>query len=135
VRTSPPGGAIVIVMLRRFIISWFLLAAAVALTAALLPGIHVDGGFGAFLLIALVWGLVNGLLGPIARFLSLPLTLMTFGLFALVVNGALFAVTAWVADSLSVDNFGWAVLGAFVLSLVNLVFSSLTDRVLAPSRA
>jgi putative membrane protein len=101
----------------------------------LLPGIHVDGGFGAFLLIALVWGLVNGLLGPIARLLSLPVTLMTFGLFAFVVNGILFGVTAWIADSLSVDSFGWAVLGALVLSLVNLVFSWFASRVFASSRA
>ena len=122
-------------MLRRFLIWWLLCAAAIALTAGLLPGIHVQGGFGAFLLIALVWGLVNGLLGPIARLLSLPLTLMTFGLFALVVNGALFGLTAWLTDALTVDSFGWAVLGAFVLSLVNLVLSWLTGKVLTPSRA
>ena len=122
-------------MLRRFLIWWLLCAAAIALTAGLLPGIHVQGGFGALLLIALVWGLVNGLLGPIARLLSLPLTLMTFGLFALVVNGFLFAVTAWIAHSLTVDNFGWAVLGALVLSLLNLVFSRLWTRVLKSTRA
>ena len=54
-------------MLRRLLVSWAVMAVAVALTAALLPGISVDGGIGAFLLIALVWGLVDGLLGPIAR--------------------------------------------------------------------
>jgi putative membrane protein len=135
VTTAAAQGASVVVMLRRFLVSWIVCACAVALTAGLLPGVHVEGGFGALLLIALVWGLVNGLLGPIARLLSLPLTLMTFGLFALVVNAALFAVTAWIADALSVDSFGWAVLGAFVLSLVNLVLSWLTGKVLTPSRA
>jgi putative membrane protein len=116
-------------MLRRFLVSWALLAVAVALTAGLLPGVHIHGGLGALLLIALVWGLVDGLLGPIARLLSLPITLMTFGLFALVVNGLLFALTAWITDSLSVDNFGWAVLGAFVLSIVTLVLNWVTARV------
>ncbi len=122
-------------MLRRFLISWLLCAIAVGLTAGLLPGIEVDGGFGAFLLIALVWGLVDGLLGPIARLLSLPVTLITFGLFAFVVNGLLFALTAWVVDSLNVDNFGWAILGALVLSLVNFVLSWVMNRVVASSRA
>jgi putative membrane protein len=54
---------------------------------------------------------------------------MTFGLFALVVNGLLFALTAWITDSLRVDNFGWAVLGAFVLSVVSLVLNWVTARV------
>ena len=87
-------------MLRRFLVSWALLAVAVVLTAGLLPGIHIDGGLGALLVIALVWGLVDGLLGPIARLLSLPITLMTFGLFALVVNGLLLRSHPWIADSL-----------------------------------
>jgi putative membrane protein len=111
-----------------------LCAAAVAVTDGLVSGIEIDGGFGTFLLVALVWGLVNGLLGPIVRLLSLPLTVLTFGLFALVVNGFLFAVTAWVVHALTVDNFLWAVLGAFVLSVATLVFNWLTSA-LAPSRA
>jgi putative membrane protein len=122
-------------MLRRFLVAWVVLAVAVALTAGLLPGIHIDGGFGALLLIALVLGLVDGLLGPIARLLSLPITIVTFGLFSLVVNGLLFALTAWIADSLSVDNFGWAVLGAFVLSLVTFVLTWVTTRVGTRARA
>ena len=115
-------------MIRRLLVSWAISAVAVALTAALLPGITIDGGIGAFLLIALVWGLVNGLLGPIARLVSLPLTLMSFGLFAFVVNGALFALTAWVVNSLNVDNFLWAILGALVLTIFNFILSWFTGR-------
>jgi putative membrane protein len=122
-------------MLRRLLVSWAIMAVAVALTAALLPGISIDGGIGAFLLIALVWGLVDGLLGPIARFVSLPLTLMSFGLFALVVNGALFALTAWVVDSLKVDNFLWAIVGAIVLSIITWILSWITGRAAERSRA
>jgi len=122
-------------VLRRLVISWAICAVAVWLTAALLPGIHVDRGIGAYLLIALVWGLVNGLLGPIARLVSLPLTLLSFGLFAFVVNGALFALTAWVLDSLSVDNFGWAILGALVLTLFNFVLSFFTGRAAERARS
>src|SRR5690242_9893160 len=122
-------------MLRRLLVSWALMAVAVALTAALLPGIEVDGGIGAFLLIALVWGLVDGLLGPIARLVSLPLTLMSFGLFAFVVNGALFAVTAWAVNSLNVDNFLWAIVGALVLSIFTFILSWFTGRAAARSKS
>ena len=121
-------------MLRRLLVSWVVSAIAVGLTAGLLPGIEIDGGFGALLLIALVWGFVNGILGPFARLISLPLTLMSFGLFAFVVNGALFALTAWVVDALHVDNFGWAVIGVLVLTLVNFVLTLFTSRFLVRSR-
>jgi len=117
-----------VLMLRRLLISWAISAVAVALTAALLPGVSVKGGIGAFLLIALVWGLVEGLLGPIARLVSLPLTVMSFGLFAFVVNGALFALTAWAVDALHVDNFLWAIAGAFVLTIFSFILSWFTGR-------
>ncbi len=122
-------------MLRRLLVSWALSAVAVALTAALLPGVSVSGGIGAFLLIALVWGLVEGLLGPIARLVSLPLTLMSFGLFAFVVNGALFALTAWAVNALNVDNFLWAIVGALVLTIFNFILSWLTGRAAARSHS
>jgi putative membrane protein len=118
-------------MLRQLLVAWFLCACAVAATAWLLPGIDIEGGFGAFLLIALIWGLVNCLLGPIVRLLSLPVTLITLGLFAFVVNGFLFAVTAWIADAMSVDNFLWAIVGAILLSFLNFLFNWFTHRVFA----
>jgi putative membrane protein len=122
-------------MLRRLLVSWVVSAIAVGLTAGLLPGIEVDGGIGSLLLIALVWGFVNGILGPFARLISLPLTLLSFGLFALVVNGALFALTAWAVDALHVDNFGWAVIGVLILTFVTFVLTRLTDRFLVRSRS
>jgi len=120
-------------MFRRLLVSWIVSAIAVGLTAGLLPGIEIDGGFGALLLIALVWGFVNGILGPFARLISLPLTLLSFGLFAFVVNGALFALTAWVVDALHIDNFGWAVIGVLVLTLVNYLLTLFTTRFLVRS--
>src|SRR3954454_15703126 len=105
-------------VLRRLLWSWAIAAVAVGLTAGLLPGIHIDGGFGALLLIALAWGLINGIIGPIARLLSLPLTIITFGLFALVVNALLFMLTAWLVNALRVDGFLWAGLGSAMISLV-----------------
>jgi putative membrane protein len=116
-------------VLRRLLIYWAISAVAIALTAGLLPGIHIDGGFGALLLISAVWGVVNGILGPIARLLSLPLTVMTFGLFALVVNGLLFLITDAFVSALHVDNFGWAILGALVISIVTTVLHFIEIRI------
>ena len=80
-----------------------------------------------------MWGLVDGLLGPNRALVSLPLTLMSFGLFALVVNGLLFALTAWLVEALTVDNFLWAIVGAIVLTVVTWLLSLITGRAAARS--
>lgn len=115
-------------VLRRLLITWLVMALAVAITVLVVPGVHVDGGVGAFLLIALVWGLVDGIVGPIAHFLSLPLTLLTFGLFALVVNGLLFLLTDVFVSALHVDNFFSAIVAALVLSIATWVLHVVLDR-------
>ncbi len=75
------------------------------------------------LLVALLFGLVNGTLGRIVRFVSIPLYIITFGLFGLIVNGIMIAVVAWISNlagfGLQVDGFWWGVLGALVLSLLS----------------
>src|SRR5262249_32889967 len=121
---------IVVTVMRRLLWAWAVSAIAVALTAGLLSGIHIDGGFGALLLIALVWGLVNGIIGPIARLLSLPLTIITFGLFALVVNALLFLLTDWLVSALHVDSFWWALLGALIISIVTSVLNGVQRRMI-----
>lgn len=74
------------------------------------------------LLVALVFGLVNGTLGKVVRFVSFPLYILTLGLFALIVNGFLLWIVAWLSDlagfGLRVDGFWWGVLAALVLSLL-----------------
>ena len=105
-------------MIRYVIATLIITAIAIAVTAAILGGVHVDGGIGTYLWLAVIFGLVNAFLGPILRLLSLPLTLLTFGLFALVVNGALVAVAAWISGDIAVDNFGWAILAGLIMSIV-----------------
>jgi putative membrane protein len=99
-------------------------AIALLLVAYLIPGVHVVGGFGAALLAALVLGIVNAVLKPILVLLSLPLEVLTLGLFTLVINAALMYLVAKLGVGLSVDNFGAAFLGALVLSIVSFVLSS-----------
>ncbi len=87
-----------------------------------------------FLLVAFIFGLVNAVIGPVIRIVSIPLYILTLGLFAFIVNGILLSITAWFSGllgfGLQVDSFWWGVLGAFVLSL----FTGLISLVLRPSQ-
>lgn len=111
------------VMVRRWLIRWAVIAIATAVAAATVPGIEVHGGVVTLMWVALLFGLVNALLGPLLRLLSLPLTVLTFGLFALVVNGVLLAITAGLSDSLDIGGFLSAIVGALIISVVTAVLS------------
>ena len=100
-----------------------------------LPGLTVDpneegplGGFGTYLWIGLLFGLVNAIVGPILRLLSLPFVLLTLGLFLLVVNAALLGLTALLTDRLQIDGFGTAILGGLILAIAGWVADQLLDR-------
>jgi putative membrane protein len=112
-------------MLRLLLIQWAIIAIAIAIAAAVLPSVEVDGGFFGVIGIAFIFGLVNALIGPIIRLLSLPLTTITFGLFGLVVNGVLLAITAGIADNLDVGGFFSVVLAALVISLLTTILAAL----------
>ncbi len=99
-------------------------AVAVLVTGRLLSGVSVDG-LGTAILVAVVLGIVNGLLGPALFFLTLPVNVLTLGLFTFVIIGALVMLTAALVPGFRVASFWWALGFAFVLSLVNSVFHSL----------
>ncbi len=92
------------------------------LADALIPGIAIQGT-GTLLLAALIMGLINGLLRPVVIFFTLPITIVTFGLFLLVINAALFGLTAAVLDGFEVSGFFAALFGWFIVSLVSAVAS------------
>ena len=94
-------------------------AAALWIAALLVGGIDLSDDLGAVLVVALVFGLINALLRPIAKLLSFPLIVLTLGLFTLVVNAAMLLLTDALTDGLEVDGFGSALLGAIVTSLVS----------------
>jgi putative membrane protein len=81
-----------------------------------LPGIHI-ASFPALAVAALVLGLLNALVKPILVLLTLPITVMTLGLFYFVVNGLTFALTSALVPGFNIDSFWWAILGALVVSL------------------
>lgn len=108
-------------MLRRVVVTFVIVAVAVGVAAAVVPGIDVDGGVLTLLWVAVVFGLVNALLGPILHLLALPLSVMTLGLFALVVNGILLAITAGISDDLDVGGFVGTIVGALIISVVTAI--------------
>ena len=111
-----------------FVLRALVNAATIALASAIVPGIRVDGAASA-LLAGVVLGLINALVRPILVILTLPLTLVTLGLFLLVLNGICLALTAWLVPGLHVAGFGPAVLGALVISLVSwLLTAYVSDR-------
>jgi uncharacterized membrane protein YvlD (DUF360 family) len=105
-----------------------ILAVAIALTSWLLPGINVSGGVLTYLWIAVLFALVNGILGPVLHFIALPLTAVTLGLFALVVNAGLLAIVAWLSSDLSIDGFFPAFFAAILIS----VFETVLGLILRP---
>ncbi len=108
----------------RLILLWILNALALLAVAYLLPGIHVDGLIGA-LLAALVLGLINALVRPLLILLTLPITVLTLGLFILVINGLLFWFVGSVLQGFVVSGFWVGVMGALLYSILSSVFSLL----------
>ena len=102
------------------IIHWFLSALSLLIVAHLVPGVEIRG-FGTALVAAVVIGLVNATLGFILKIMTLPLTIVTFGLFLIVINAVMLMLAAALVPGFAVSGFGAALLGAIVLSLVSFV--------------
>ena len=100
-----------------------------------LPGLDVEpnpggplGEFGTYLWIALIFGVVNAIVGPVLRLLSLPFVLLTLGLFLLVINAALLGLTAALTNRLSIDGVGTAIIGGLILAIAGWAADQLLDR-------
>ena len=113
--------------MQRMLTHWILLAIALALTSWVLPGVHVNG-LGSLIVAAIVLGLLNALLKPFLVLLTLPITVVTLGLFYLVLNAVLFALGATLVPGFVVDGFGSAFLGAILMGLVSLLIGSPPKR-------
>lgn len=106
------------------IIHWVLSALSLLLVARLVPGFQVSG-FGTALIAAIVIGLVNATFGFVLKILTLPLSIVSFGLFLLVINAVMLKLAAALVPGFEVYGFLPALLGAIVLSLISLVLRSL----------
>ena len=119
-----------------FVIRVLINGVAIWFATLILSGMEVVGGSsgwqnaGIILLIALVFGIVNAIVKPIVALLSIPLYILTLGLFTIVVNALMLMLTAWITEAtdwgLRINNFGTACWGAIIVSVVSLVLSVLT---------
>ena len=108
----------------RFLLRLLLNGVAVLCAAWLIPGLHVDTP-GTAIIAGIALGLVNAIVRPLLLLLTLPLTLLTLGLFIFVVNAICLALVAWLVPGFSISGVGSALIGAIVISLVSWLLSAI----------
>jgi putative membrane protein len=107
------------------LIRWVILGVAFAVTARLLGGLDVSGGFWGYVWVSALFGIVNVILGTLLRIITFPLYLLTFGLFSIIVNALLLDFTDWLTDNLTIDEFFWtAIWAAIIMSIVSIILEA-----------
>jgi putative membrane protein len=112
--------------MKRFLIHWLVIALALWVTAYILPGVTI-GSTQALAIAAIVLGLVNAVVRPVLTILTLPITIVTLGLFYLLINGLTFLLASKLVPGFQVDGYWWAVLGAIVVSIISSFVGSFAD--------
>ena len=101
--------------LALLLVRWVALAAAFAFTAWVLGGMDITGGFWAYLWVALIFGIVNAVIGTILRILTLPFNLVTLGILSLFITAILLSITGALTDHLTIDDFFWTTVWAAII--------------------
>jgi len=107
----------------QVLISLILSSIAVFVAANILPGVHI-AGFGTAVILAIVLGFINAIIRPILLILTLPITILTLGLFSLVVIAFCVMLASWIVPGFHVDGWLWALVFAFVLAIINAFIAS-----------
>ncbi len=131
--------------MKRFVVRLLINSLALWLTTLIVAGVTVRS-YGddtlstvvTYLIVGLIFGVVNAIIGNTIRILAFPLYILTLGLIALIVNGLLLLLVAWISDllgfGLEVDGFWWGVLGAIVLGLLSWLIGVLVRPILGRQR-
>ena len=106
------------------LIRWAALAFSMWIATLVVPGITVAGGVTTYLWVALLFGLINSVFGSIIKVLTFPVSIVTFGLFLLVVNAAMLSLTARWSEKLEVTGFWSALFASLVISVITTIFKS-----------
>ena len=112
----------------KLVIRILINALAIWLTSYLIAGLNFSGSFLNLIVVAIIFGLVNALVRPIVKLLTLPINLITLGLFTLVINALMLILTVWLSSSLSLvggifENFVTAFIAAIIISIISTVVS------------
>jgi putative membrane protein len=108
----------------RILLAWAINALSLLALPYLISAVAIDG-FGTALVVALVLGLLNAVIRPVLIVLTLPINILTLGLFTFVINGLMFWLVARFIEGFAITSFGWAILAAIVYSLISWAVSSL----------
>lgn len=100
------------------LIRWLVITVAILLASTILPGIHVESLTTAIIAAAIL-GVVNTFLRPVLLILTLPLTILTLGIFAFILNALMLLLVAYFVSGFEIDGFGWAFLGALIISIAS----------------
>jgi putative membrane protein len=121
--------AVIKIVIRILINAVALWVASWVVNAVAPEGLIIPTDFGGLLLVAIVFGLVNAFIKPIVQILSCPLTMLTLGLFTVVINALMLMLTGWLTGGGIITSFWPAVLGSVIISIVSMILSSLlTDK-------
>ncbi|WP_350344179.1 phage holin family protein [Proteinivorax tanatarense] len=110
--------------MRGLIWRWVINALALFFAAQILSGMSI-GGFGSAMIAALVLGLANAIIKPILKILTFPITILTLGIFTLVINGFILWLVAATVQNFSVEGFFASIIGAIILSIISSILSFL----------
>jgi putative membrane protein len=113
--------------MQSFLARLLISALGLWLAATIVPGIAIQG-VGTLILAALVMGVVNALVRPLAFILTLPITIVTLGIFLLVLNAAMFALVAWLLPGFSISGFWAALFGWLIVCIVSWFASAFVGR-------
>ncbi len=105
----------------RFLLKILLTAVIVVITAYILPGIHIDD-FVAAIIVAFILAILNGLLKPLLIILTIPVTIITFGLFLFVIDAVIILIAGSFVSGFFVDGFWWALLFSLIMSFFSSMF-------------
>ncbi|MBI5019082.1 phage holin family protein [Candidatus Gottesmanbacteria bacterium] len=102
-------------------------ALAFYITAYILPGVTISG-YTSLFVIAIIWGILSVVIKPLLIILTLPITILTLGLFTLVINAVLLLITSNIVPGFHIEGFGTAVIAVIVLSIVNSFLNALLNK-------
>jgi putative membrane protein len=106
----------------HLLIRWIIGSLAIWFTTFIIPGLHIKG-LGTILLTALVLGIVNAIVRPLFVLFTLPVTIITLGLFLFIINGLLLYLVAALVPNFKIDGFWWAVLGSLVITIISAILN------------
>lgn len=113
----------------KILIKWLMNTVAIMLAIKFVPGITYTGSWWGILFVGIIFGLVNTFIRPFIKLLTLPLLVLSLGLFTFIINAMMLSITSWISEQFSlgfhVVGFKPALLGALIISLVSMALSCL----------